>query len=134
MTTPTPFFTSFEAARSAYQAAWNNPMHTTFELPAVDVNNVLRRRYTMSPESAVTKRQIWDMEEKKAWDPRTYIPYVVSEGWSWGRKALSDGSSRFCRSSIQKAWISEDRGRVLEDVYVGRIDQGIYFMGCRKFV
>ena len=133
MTKATPFFTSIEAARTAYQAAWNNPKHTTFELPAVDVNDALRRRYKMSPERMLAKKQIWDMEEKKAWDPRTYIPYVVFDGGSWGRTALSDGSSQFYRSSIQKAWISGDRGRVLEDVYVGDMDQGIFFMGCRKF-
>lgn len=133
MTALTPFLQSFDAAKHAYEAAWNDPNHTTFELPAVEVNDVLRRRYKMSPKRMLTKAQVWDMEEKKAWDPKTYIPYVVFEGGSWGRITLSDRTSRFSRSSIQKAWISDERGRVLEDVYVGGIDHGIYFFGCRAF-
>jgi hypothetical protein len=44
---------------------------------------------------------IWDMETKKAWDPLTYIAYVVSQAHSWGRTTLRDGTTRFCRSSLQ---------------------------------
>ena len=49
---------------------------------------------------------IWDMETKKAWDPLTYIPYVVSQARSWGRTTLRDGSVRFFRSSMQRGWIN----------------------------
>jgi hypothetical protein len=72
---------------------------------------------------------IWDMETKKAWDPRSYIPYVVSEGRSWGRTTLHDGGKRFSRSSMQRGWIAPSEGRVLEDVWVSDAKQAIYFLG-----
>jgi hypothetical protein len=72
---------------------------------------------------------IWDMEAKKAWDPLTYIPYVVSEARSWGRHTLQAGSERFFRSSMQRGWITPERGRVLEDVYISSAVQDIFFMG-----
>jgi hypothetical protein len=74
---------------------------------------------------------IWDMERKKAWDPRTYIPYVVSEGGSWGRLSLLDGE-RFSRSSLQKGWIAPSEGRVLEDVYLSDASQTIFFLGRER--
>jgi hypothetical protein len=72
---------------------------------------------------------IWDMETKKAWDPFSYIPYVVSEARSWGRTTLRDGSERFSRSSMQRGWIKQEEGRVLEDVFVSDAKQAIYFLG-----
>jgi hypothetical protein len=52
------------------------------------------------------------MELQKAWDPKTFIPYVVSEAKSWGRHRLCDGSERFFRSSEQLGWITGQRGTV----------------------
>jgi hypothetical protein len=124
-----PFFTSFEAARSAYREAWADPAHTRFELPPVNVNKVLRDRYRMAPQRLVTRTEIWDMEARKAWDPRTFIPYVVSEARSYGRETLADGSYRFCRASMQRGWIAERYGRVLEDTYVSDAEQAVFFMG-----
>jgi hypothetical protein len=72
---------------------------------------------------------VWDMEMKKAGDPRTYIPYVVSSGHSWGRHNLEDGCERFFRSSIQIAWISQECGQVLEEVFINRSDRRIFFLG-----
>jgi len=72
------------------------------------------------------------MESKKAWDPRTFIPYVVSEGRSYGRNSLPDGSIRFCRSSMQKSWIVPGEGRILEDVYVSDAEQSVFFLGCDR--
>jgi hypothetical protein len=77
---------------------------------------------------------IWDMETNKAWDPLTYIPYVVSQARSWGRTILRDGTSRFCRSSLQRGWITSEEGRVLEDVFVSDSQQTIYFLGRPRMV
>jgi hypothetical protein len=77
---------------------------------------------------------IWDMETKKAWDPLTYIPYVVSQARSWGRTTLCDGTTRFCRSSLQRGWITSEEGRVLEDVFVSDAKQTIYFLGRPRMV
>src|SRR3954466_13469745 len=119
----------FATADREFQAAWNDPACTPFELPPVNVNKVLKDRYRVEPERRLTRAMIWDMEVKKAWDPRTYIPYVVSEGRSWGRHRLQDRSERFCRSSMQRGWITPEQGRILEDVHVSHDEQRIFFQG-----
>lgn len=134
MHAPASFLTTFASARHEYEQAWNDPAHTRFELPAVDVNKVLRDRYEMAPYRRLTRTMIWDMETKKAWDPLSFIPYVVSGGGSWGRHDLHDGSSRFSRASMQKGWIRPDSGRVLEDVYVSSAEQSIFFLGRARMI
>jgi hypothetical protein len=126
-----PFLPTFSAAAQAYRVAWQNPAHTRFELPPVNVNKVLRERYAMRPPAKLTRTAIWDMERKKAWEPRTYIPYVVSQGGSWGRERLPDGE-RFSRASMQKGWIAQGEGRVLEDVYLSDERQAIVFLGRER--
>jgi len=120
---------SFDAAEREYDEASKAPSSTRFELPPVDVNKVLRDRYRVEPAKSLTRAMIWDMETKKAWDPFSYIPYVVSEARSWGRTTLRDGSERFSRSSMQRGWIKQEEGRVLEDVFVSDAKQAIYFLG-----
>jgi hypothetical protein len=121
--------TSFDSVEREYDDAWEAPSSTRFELPPVDVNKVLRDRYRLEPGKSLTRAMIWDMETKKAWDPVSYIPYVVSEARSWGRTTLRDGSERFSRSSMQRGWIKQEEGRVLEDVFVSDAKQAIYFLG-----
>jgi len=101
---------TFDTAEREYNEAWTAPSNTRFELPPVDVNTVLKKRYRVSPEQTLTRAMIWDMETKKAWDPLSYIPYVVSQARSWGRTTLRDGSTRFSRSSLQRGWIASDEG------------------------
>jgi hypothetical protein len=125
---------TFDAAEREYNEAWTAPSSTRLELRPVDVNAVLKNRYRMSQEQTLTRAMIWDMETKKAWDPLTYIPYVVSQARSWGRTSLSDGSTRFFRSSLQRGWITSDEGRVLEDVFVSDAKQTIYFLGRPRMV
>src|SRR2546429_9614087 len=120
---------AFDRAEREYNDSWNAPSSTRFELPPVNSNKVLKERYRVSPEQHLTRAKIWDMETKKAWDPPTYIPYVVSQARSWGRTTLRDGSARFCRSSLQRGWITSEEGRVLEDVFVSDSKQTIYFLG-----
>jgi hypothetical protein len=129
MSAPAVTAVCFATANREFQIAWDNPAHTQFELPPVNVNKVLRDRYRVEPATFLTRAMIWDMEVKKAWDPRTYIPYVVSEGRSWGRHSLQDRSERFYRSSMQRGWITPEQGRILEDVYVSHDEQRIFFQG-----
>ena len=125
---------TFDTAEREYNEAWSAPSSTRFELRPVDVNKVLKERYRVSPEQTLTGAMIWDMETKKAWDPLTYIPYVVSQARSWGRMTLRDGSTRFSRSSLQRGWITPQEGRVLEDVFVSDANRTIYFLGRRRMV
>ena len=125
---------TFDSAEREYNEAWSAPSSTRFELPPVDVNKVLKERYRVSPERTLTHAMIWDMETRKACDPLTYIPYVVSQARSWGRTILRDGTARFCRSSLQRGWITSQEGRVLEDVFVSDPRQTIYFLGRPQMV
>ena len=119
----------FRTALDEFEDAWENPKHTRFTLPAVEVNSVLARKYTASTPVKITRDMVWDMELQKAWDPTTFIPYVVSEGKSWGRRKLHDGSEHFLRSSEQLGWIVTGRGTVLEEVFVDHAGQRILFLG-----
>src|SRR5262249_56271279 len=96
---------TFDTAEREYNEAWTAPSSTRFELPPVDVNTVLKKRYRMSPEQTLTRAMIWDMETKKAWNPRSYIPYVVSQAHSSGRTSLRDASTRSFPSPTHRASI-----------------------------
>ena len=56
-------------------------------------------------------------------------PFPGSEGASWGRHGLRDGCERFFRSSTQRGWLNEERGLVLEDVFLNHAEQRILFLG-----
>ena len=120
---------NFHSALEEFEAAWENPTHTRFTLPAVQVNSVLAKKYTTSSPVRLTRDMVWDMELQKAWDPKTFIPYVVSEAKSWDRHRLRDGSERFFRSSEQLGWITGERGTVLEEVLIDHAGQRILFLG-----
>jgi hypothetical protein len=123
---------SFAGAEKEFEAAWRDPKCTQFALPPLDVNKVLDEHYTVKPPIRLTRSMLWDMELKKAWDPSTYISYLASDGRSWGRHNLEDGCEGFFRSSVQTAWISQDRGLVLEDVFINPNDHRILFLGRRE--
>jgi hypothetical protein len=125
--------TDFKGALKEFEEAWEDPRHTRFDLPPVRVNQVLRDKYRADKPVQMSRAQLWDMELKKAWNPRTYIPYVVSEAKSWGRHELSAGTEHFLRSSIQIGWITADRGLVLEEVFVDHAGQRVLFMGRQQF-
>jgi hypothetical protein len=125
--------TDVKGALEEFEEAWKNPRHTRFELPPVRVNQVLRDKYQADKPVKMSRAQLWDMELKKAWDPRTYIPYVVSEARSWSRHQLSGTTERFLRSSVQGGWITADRGLVLEEVFVDHDEQRVLFMGRQQF-
>ncbi len=130
---PSESATSFTHALAEFEAAWQNPTYTRFTLPAVHVNSVLANKYLSSAPVKITRDMVWDMELQKAWDPTTFIPYVVAGGKSWGRRRLHDGSEYFLRSSEQLGWIIEERGTVLEEVFVDHTGQRILFLGRDSF-
>ncbi len=86
----------------------------------------------MAPQINLTRSMIWDMECKKALDPSTYVPYVISQAGLWGRRQLGDGCDHFIRWSTQKAWLSEQRGQVIESVFIDRSNQKIIFLGIAE--
>jgi chromate reductase len=121
---------SFRDARTEFERAWEQPGHTRIETEAVDVNEFLRRSYSMTDGIRLSGQMLWDAEVAKAWDPGTYIPGVVLEGKSWGRKTLSDGKPSFVRSSRQVAWKTDNvPGVVLEEVYLDPTSRSVLFLG-----
>ncbi len=59
----------------------------------------------------------------------TYIPGVVREGSSWGRKPLENGEECFLRKSQQLAWRADTYGQVLEEVYLSPEEHTVLFLG-----
>jgi hypothetical protein len=55
----------FRSALEEFEAAWENPNHTRFTLPAVQVNSVLAEKYTTSSPIRLTRHMVWDMEQQK---------------------------------------------------------------------
>jgi len=122
-----------QRAVEEFEQAWSNPSYTRFELPPMPVNEVLNEKYTVSSPLRLSREMVWDMELKKAWDPATFIPSVVSKGRSWGRHQIEVGSERFFRSSTQLSWLSDGYGTVLEEVFVDHKQQKILFLGRDHF-
>lgn len=119
-------------AENEFEKAWSHPSYTQIKLDDIDVNDVLAKYYQTSVPLSFTRKMLWDMETKKAWDPKTYIAYFVKDGKSWGRKTLDDGDVVFVRSSLQKQWKNLDlTTEVFEEVYVNQKDQKITFLGVK---
>jgi hypothetical protein len=121
---------SFVAAIKEFESAWENPRNTRFELPAPDVNKVVREYYAVGKPVHLTGSMVWDMELKKSWNPAKYIPYVVSRDHAWGRDSYDDGTEHFVREIDAKAWIIEGMtGLVFEDVFISHKERKIIFLG-----
>ena len=125
---------SFSKAREEFDKAWHSPDHTLIELEPVDVNALLQKYYSTSEPLRLTKPMLWDAEAKKAWDPGTYIPRVVREGKSWGRRPLENGEECFLRASQQRAWRTDVYGQVLEEAYLSPREQRVLFLGRAEFL
>ena len=124
----------FANAIEEFEQAWQDPHRTRIELEAIDVNDQLQQYYFTSEPFRLTKPMLWDAEVRKAWDPRTYIPHVVREGRSWGRRTLEGGEECFLRASQQRAWRADAYGQVLEEVYLSPREQRILFLGRAEFL
>ncbi|MFL6077011.1 MAG: hypothetical protein ACJ73S_26760 [Mycobacteriales bacterium] len=94
-----------------FAAAWDDPRHTRYVMPPIDVNAVLAAQYRTGEPVAFTRAMVWDVEVRKARRPGKYIPHVVAGGSdaAWG------GEDVFVRRSRQRLWLEPDRyGLVLE--------------------
>jgi hypothetical protein len=48
----------FRSALDEFETAWENPNHTRFTLPAVEVNSVLAKKYTTSAPIKITRDMV----------------------------------------------------------------------------
>lgn len=113
----------------AFEQAWDDPANTRYELPPVDVNQVLAERYELGEPLVVTRAMVWDMEVRKARHPDVFIPYVVTEGSAdaWG------GDGTFVRRSRQRLWLTPaEYGLVLEQTYLNHAEQKVTFIGAAE--
>lgn len=124
------YIASENSAEVEFEQAWNNPQYTQIKLDDVNINETLERYYDTPVPVNFTRTMLWDMESKKAWNPKKYIRYVVRDGKSWGKKSLPNGDETFVRSSQQKQWLNpnvyED---VFEEVYLNNKAQKATFLG-----
>lgn len=126
---------SITSAEKEFEAAWKNSQYTQYQKDDVDVNAVIISNYNISSPVTFTRSMLWDMEKKKGWDPKSYIPYVVSDGNSWNRTVFKNGDQEFVRSSRQRQWKNgEVYADVFEKVYVNEKQQRITFLGVQTLV
>lgn len=124
--------TDAKQAEEVFEQAWNHPDYTQIELQDIDINLILNQHYLTSKPLQFTRQMLWELETKKAWDPKTYIPHVVKNGRSWGRTILDDGDELLVRSSQQKQWLNgEIYEDVFEEVYLNHKDQKATFLGTQ---
>jgi hypothetical protein len=120
--------TTFETARREFRRAWEEPEYTRFKFPPVNVNDVLRARYRVTPKIQLTRAMLWDLQRKKAQDPVTYMPYSATEVRIWARHVQKDGSERFFRSSLQQGLITQRQGLILDEISICHLEQRIIFL------
>lgn len=117
-------------AEEEFERAWNNPHYTQAKLSDIPINETLTTYYETERPVHFTKEMLWDVETKKAWDPKTYIPYVVRAGKSWGRVQLDHGDDLFVRSSEQRTWLDREAyGEVFEKVFLNHKEKRATFLG-----
>jgi hypothetical protein len=116
-----------------FASAWADPRHTRFELPDMDVNQVLDERYRTGRPLVFTREMLWDVEVRKAADPGVYIPFVVQagSGRAWGRHWAPGGGEHLVRSSRQRLWLRPDEyATILERAYLNHLEQRVTFLGA----
>jgi hypothetical protein len=72
--------TAFDSAEREYNDAWNAPRARGSSFRRWMSTGRSRTATASVPTRGPTRAMIWDMDTRKAWDPLTYIPYVVSPG------------------------------------------------------
>ncbi len=116
---------------ATFKSAWESDQFIQIELEPVNINEVLAARYDCSPQSHMTKSQLWDMEVRKANRPDLYIPSVIKSGSAkaWG-KTTNEHVDTFIRVSEQKLWLDENEyTTVIENVHVDHKNQMVTFIG-----
>jgi hypothetical protein len=120
---------------AVFDKAWAEEGNTAIELPAVDVNHILDRRYSVQTATHFTGASLWDMEVKKATAPDVYLPTVVRPG-SVERfpSAFRGLTEYFTRISDQRLWLDGTRhGRVIEHVQLDHAGRRAFFLGAPEF-
>ena len=119
------------AVRNRVRARLGHPGHTRYQLPDIDINQVLAARYTTGTPLTFTRSMLWDMEARKAAQPGSYIPYVVRPGSdrSWNRHD-GDGGEYLDRCSMQRLWLTPHRYElILERAFLNHREQKVTFLG-----
>jgi hypothetical protein len=120
---------TFESAKQEFRRAWDEPRHTRFRFPPVNVNRVLNDRYRMVPEVQITGSMLWDLQYKKAQDPVAYMRHLVLQARCWGWSLAKDHSERFFISTLQHGLVVPRQGLVMNDVFVSHAERRIIFLG-----
>ncbi|MFB8281001.1 hypothetical protein [Nocardia colli] len=114
--------------------AWDNPRHTRYIWPAVDINMVLANHYRANMPTRLTRTMLWEAEVRKAWQPDIYLPSVVREDsvQSWSEEATAR-SEIMARWSEQRCWLAPNNyALVLERAQIDHVRQIITFLGLAE--
>ncbi len=60
---------AYADALNEFEDAWKNPRFTQIELPPVQVNRVLREKYTASRTVELSRSMVWTWRPKKPGTP-----------------------------------------------------------------
>jgi hypothetical protein len=60
-----------------FACAWDTPGHTRYQLPDIDINQVLAARYTTGTPLTFTRTMLWDMRAAQGRPP----PASTSRTW-----------------------------------------------------
>lgn len=122
--------TAVSEQEQVLEQAWSAPGNTTFDLPPVDVNQVLADHYDLDRELIFTRSMLWDMEVRKASAPDVYIPTVVKPG---SVEKFGEGDD-FVRVSDQRLWLDQPvYGTVIEEVHLDHERHSAFFAGVAEF-
>ncbi|GAA3800862.1 MULTISPECIES: hypothetical protein [Amycolatopsis] len=117
-----------------FEQAWQAPGTTSVELPAVQVNEVLRERYDVRPPFAYTGTHLWDMEVRKAVAPDVYLHGVKPGSVEKFPSVLRGRIEDFTRVSEQRLWADRDHyGTVVEHVRLDHEYRRAFFIGAERF-
>jgi hypothetical protein len=117
-----------------FARAWDIPGHTRYQLPDININQMIAARYTTAAPLTFTRGMLWDMEARKAASPGSYIPSVVQAGSdrSWNRHD-GDSGEYLDRCSMQRLWLNPQRYElILERAFLNHREQKVTFLGVAE--
>jgi hypothetical protein len=120
-----------------FATAFASPDNLSIKQPDINVNNIIRDYYTVTPATfALTKSLLWEMECRKAAAPNKYIPTVVKAGSVEKFPSFHEGHCEyFTRISDQRCWKDPSKYvKVIEHVKLDNRKQVVTFIGAEAYV
>lgn len=117
-----------------FESAFSDNHNTSFNLPAADVNEIMRTSYDVEEGFIYTAHQLWDMETRKAHQPDKYLRHLVRPGSLKTFGNTHEGSMEtFTRISDQRLWKDMSKfTTVIEHVCLDHAARRAFFIGAER--